>query len=162
VYRFAASTGRLEAVVSVGATAGAMAGGGGGVWGAEEGKPRISRSSVGHNRVRAAVSGSGGPSPQRGRRRGRSGTGRGPGGGGCGGGFVDGAGGGVFPGAGGREPCGGAASGDAVGVANTADGTLSRIDGRQHMVVATVSVGLRPYALAADRSGVWAALLGRA
>jgi YVTN family beta-propeller protein len=60
----------------------------------------------------------------------------------------------------GREPTGLAAIGNTVWVANTADGTLSRIDARRHVVVATVAVGTRPYAVAADRRGAWVALLG--
>ena len=54
-----------------------------------------------------------------------------------------------------------AAFGDTVWVASTANGTLSRIDARLPAVVATVRVGVRPYAVAADRQGAWVALLGQ-
>ena len=158
VYRFAASTGRLEAAVPVGATAGAMAVGDGGVWVADEDNRTISRISVAHSRVGPVLTVPGVPSHiavsagglwvtdgARGVVR-----------------FLDSASGRVFTVPVGREPSGVAASGDTVWVANTADGTLSRIDARRHVVEATVSVGLRPYALAADRRGVWVALLGRA
>ena len=59
------------------------------------------------------------------------------------------------------EPTGVAAYGDTVWVADTARGTLSRIDARRHVVVATVPVGLRPYAVAADGRGVWVTVLGK-
>jgi YVTN family beta-propeller protein len=61
----------------------------------------------------------------------------------------------------GAEPTGLAAIGDTVWVASTANGTLSRIDARRHAVVATVRVGVRPCAVAADRQGAWVALLGQ-
>jgi DNA-binding beta-propeller fold protein YncE len=60
----------------------------------------------------------------------------------------------------GAEPTGLAATGDTVWVASTASGTLSRIDARRHQVVATARVGVRPYAVAADRQGAWVAVLG--
>ena len=51
--------------------------------------------------------------------------------------------------------------GDTVWVASTASGTLSRIDAHRPAVVATVRVGVRPYAVAADRQGAWVAVLGQ-
>ena len=54
-----------------------------------------------------------------------------------------------------------AATGETVWVADTAYGTLYRIDARRHMVVGLVPVGARPYAVAVDRQTVWVALLGR-
>ena len=54
-----------------------------------------------------------------------------------------------------------AAIGDTVWIANTATGTVSRIDARRRAVVATVHVGVRPYAIAADSQGAWVAVLGR-
>jgi YVTN family beta-propeller protein len=61
----------------------------------------------------------------------------------------------------GGEPTGLTAVGNTVWVASTANGTLSRIDARRPAVVATVRVGARPYAVAADRQGAWVALLGQ-
>jgi DNA-binding beta-propeller fold protein YncE len=61
----------------------------------------------------------------------------------------------------GAEPTGLAAVGDTVWVASTAAGTLSRIDARRHVVVATAHVGTRPYAVAADQQGAWVAVLGQ-
>jgi DNA-binding beta-propeller fold protein YncE len=54
-----------------------------------------------------------------------------------------------------------AITGETVWVADTANGTLNRIDARRHMVVGMVPVGVRPYAVAVDRRTVWVALLGR-
>jgi len=157
VYRFAASTGRLDAVVKVGTTAGAMTVGDGGIWVADDDAHTVSRISVSHNRVDAVrtVPGVAG---------GIAAT--------AGGLWVtDGAGDDVtfLPGASGRavtvpvgqEPTGIVASGNTVWVVNTAGGTLSRIDAPRHTVVATVPVGTRPYAVAADRDGVWVTVLGR-
>jgi YVTN family beta-propeller protein len=157
VYRFAVSTGRLEAVVPIGGTAGAMAVGDGGVWVADVESLTVSRISVTDNRVNSVLTF---PSPPYhiaatgnglwvtdGTRdvaaalngdRGRIRT--------------------VPVGAG---PTGLAAIGDTVWVASTASGTLSRIDARRATVVATVRVGVRPYAVAADRQGAWVAVLGR-
>jgi DNA-binding beta-propeller fold protein YncE len=61
----------------------------------------------------------------------------------------------------GAEATGLAATGDTVWVASTAAGTLSRIDARRPAVVATMHVGTRPYAVAADRQGAWVAVLGQ-
>jgi streptogramin lyase len=62
VYRFAASTGRLEAVVPVGATAGAMAVGDGGVWVADADAHTVSRISVTRNQVDSVLTVPGAPS----------------------------------------------------------------------------------------------------
>ena len=157
VYRFAATTGRLEAVVAVGATAGALAVGDGGVWVANGDAHTVSRISVTGDRVDLVVPVPGVPGHLAASESGlwvTDGTNS----------VVDlpeGASGRVITVPVGREPTGVAAIGDTVWVANTADGTLSRIDGRRHMVVATVRVGVRPYAVAADWRSVWVAVLGR-
>jgi DNA-binding beta-propeller fold protein YncE len=54
-----------------------------------------------------------------------------------------------------------AATGETVWVADTAHGTLNRIDARRHIVVGMAPVGARPYAVAVDGQTVWVALLGR-
>jgi len=134
VYRFAASTGRLEAVVAVGTTAGAMAVGDGGVWVADPDAHTVSRISVARNRVDSVATVPGVPGHIAASASGlwvTGGTG----------GIVT-----VLDRASGRvltvqvdgEPTGVAAIGDTVWVANTANGTLSRIDARRHVVVATV------------------------
>jgi DNA-binding beta-propeller fold protein YncE len=157
VYRFAASTGRLEAVIDIGTTAGAMAVGDGGLWVADDDAHTVSRISVTHNRVDVVRALPGVPSDVAA---------------GDGGLWVtDGTDGVVtfLRGTSGRalnirvggEPTGVAATGGTVWVANTADGTLNRIDARRHVVVATVPVGVRPYAVAADRLGAWVAVLGQ-
>ena len=156
VYRFAASTGRLEAAVTVGATAGAMAVGDGGLWVADPDAHTVSRISVTRNRVDSVLTVPGVPSHIAASDRGlwvTDGTG----------GVVtdlDGAADQVVTVRVGGEPTGLAAIGNTVWVANTADGTLSRIDARRHVVVATVPVGTRPYAVAADWRGAWVVLLG--
>ena len=157
VYRFAASTGRLETVVMVGSTAGAMTVGDGGIWVADSDAHTLARISVTHNRVNSVLTVPGVPSHIAASKGALW--------------VTDGAAGTVTvlgspPGRVttvrvGGQPTGVAAVGDTVWVANTADGTLSRIDARRHMVVATVPVGVRPYALAADGQGVWVAVLGR-
>lgn len=157
VYRFAISTGRLEAVVAVGTTAGAMAVGDGGVWVTDDYAHTVSRISVTHNRVDSVLTVPGVPSHIAASVGGLWVTTGAAG-------VVT-----VFDGASGRvhtvpvggDPTGVAAIGDTVWVANTADGTLSRIDARRRVVVATVPVGVRPYAVAVDRRGVWVTLLGR-
>jgi hypothetical protein len=157
VYRFAAATGRLEAVVAIGATAGALAVGDGGVWVANGDAHTVSRISVTRNRVDLVVTVPGVPSHLAASESGlwvTDGTnsvvnvpegdfGR------------------VLTVPVGRGPTGVAAIGDTVWVANTIDGTLSRIDARRHVVVATVRVGVRPYAVAADWQSVWVAALGK-
>lgn len=157
VYRFAAATGRLEAVVAVGATAGALAVGDGGVWVANGDAHTVSRINVTHNRVDLVVTVPGAPSHLAASESGLW--------------VTDGTNSVVNLPEGnfdrvrtvpvGREPTGVAAIGNMVWVANTADGTLSRIDARRHVVVATVRVGTRPYAVAADPRNVWVAVLGK-
>jgi YVTN family beta-propeller protein len=158
VYRFGASTGRLEAVIRTGATAGDMAVGDGSVWVADPDARTVSRISEAHDRVESVVTVPGVPGQIAASQAGlwvTEGT-RGAVA------FVDAASGRVLSVPVGGDLTGVAAAGDTVWVANTANGTLSRIDAGRHVVVATVPVGLRPYALAADRHGVWVALLGRA
>jgi len=134
VYRFAVSTGRLEAVVAVGTTAGAMAVGDGGVWVADADAHTVSRISVARNRVDSVATVPGVPSHIAASASGlwvTDGTD----------GIVtvlDRASGRVLTVQVGGEPTGVAAIGDAVWVASTANGTLSRIDARRHVVVATV------------------------
>jgi DNA-binding beta-propeller fold protein YncE len=157
VYRFAASTGRLEAVIDVGTTAGAMAAGDGGVWVADDDAHTVSRISVTRNRVDVVRTLPGVPSDITADDGGLW--------------VTDGTAGVVtfLKGPSGRaltirvggEPTGIAAAGGTVWVANTADGTLNRIDARRHVVVATVPVGVRPYAVSADRLGAWVAVLGQ-
>ncbi len=157
VYRFAASTGRLQAVVKVGTAAGAMAVGDGGVWVADSDAHTVSRISVTLNRVDSVRAVPGVPGGIAASAAGvwvTDGTA----------GLVT-----FLDGAARRsiavpvsgEPTGVAAYGDTVWVADTARGTLSRIDARRHVVVATVPVGLRPYAVAADGRGVWVTVLGK-
>lgn len=156
VYRFAASTGRLEAAIAVGATANAITAGDGGVWVADNDAHTVSRISVTHNQVDRVVTVPGTPGNMAANdnslwvTEGAAGTVS----------VLSGASGRVITVRVGGEPTGVAATEGTVWVANTADGTLSRIDARRHAVVATVHVGVRPYALAADRQGVWVALLG--
>jgi YVTN family beta-propeller protein len=157
VYRFAASTGRLEAVVPVGGTAGAMAVGDGGVWVADVESHTVSRISVTDNRVDSVLTFPGPPNHI-------AATGNGLW-------VTDGTGdvaaalngdhGRIRTVPVGAGPTGLAAAGDTVWVASTASGTLSRIDARHPAVVATVRVGVRPYAVAADRQGAWVAVLGQ-
>lgn len=157
VYRFAASTGRLEAAIAVGATADAITAGDGGVWVADNDAHTVSRISVTHNQVDWVVTVPGTPGDMAANDNslwvtdGTAGTVS----------VLSGAAGRVITVRVGGEPTGVAATEGTVWVANTADGTLSRIDARRHAVVATVHVGVRPYALAADRQGVWVVLLGR-
>ena len=157
VYRFAASTGRLEASITVGATADAITAGDGGVWVADNDAHTVSRISVTHNQVDWVVTVPGTPGAMAANDNsvwvtdGAAGTVS----------VLGGASGRVITVRVGGEPTGVAATEGTVWVANTADGTLSRIDAGRHAVVATVHVGARPYALAADRQGVWVALLGR-
>jgi YVTN family beta-propeller protein len=158
VYRFAASTGRLQSVIRAGDTAGDMAVADGSVWVADADARTVSRISEAGNRVESVVSLPGVPGQIAASQDGlwvTLGT-RGAVA------FVGAASGRVLSVPIGGDITGVAAAGDTVWVANTANGTVSRIDARRHAVVATVPVGLRPYALAADQHGVWVALLGRA
>jgi YVTN family beta-propeller protein len=158
VYRFAASTGRLESVIRAGATAGDMAVGDGSVWVTDADARTVSRISEAHDRVESVVTVPGVPGQIAATQDGlwvTLGT-RGAVA------FVGTASGRALSVPVGGDVTGVAAAGDTVWVANTANGTVSRIDARRHVVLATVPVGLRPYALAADQHGVWVALLGRA
>jgi DNA-binding beta-propeller fold protein YncE len=157
VYRFAASTGRLQAVVPVGATVGALAAGDGGIWAADGFAHEVARISPARNRVDASVPVPGVPSQITATATALwVSTGAG--------GTVS-----AFDGTSrravtvriGGELTGLAAAGGAVWVADTAQGTLARIDARRHTVAATVRVGTRPYAVAAGLGGVWVALLGQ-
>jgi hypothetical protein len=157
VYRFAVSTGRLEAAVTVGSTAGAMAVGDGGVWVADADAHTVSRISVTHNRVDSVLTFPGPPNHIAASDDGlwvTDGAGRVAA-------ALNGDRGRIITLPVGAEPTGLAAFGDTVWVASTANGTLSRIDARRPAVVATVRVGARPYAVAADRQGAWVALLGQ-
>jgi YVTN family beta-propeller protein len=157
VYRFAASTGRLEAVVPVGATAGAMAVGDGGVWVANGDARTVSRISVVRNRVGLVVKVPGVPSHMTAAESGlwvTDGTGSVMT-------LPEGTSGRVLTVPVGGEATGVAASGGTVWVSSTTNGTLSRIDARQRAVVARVHVGVRPYAVAADWRSVWVSVLGR-
>jgi sugar lactone lactonase YvrE len=157
VYRFAASTGRLEAVIPVGGTAGAMAVGDGGVWVADVESHTVSRISVTGSRVDRVLTFPGPPNHIAATGNGvwiTDGTGDVAA-------ALNGDGGRILTLPVGAGPTGLAAVGDTVWVASTADGTLSRIDARRPAVVATVRVGVRPYAVAADRQGAWVAVLGK-
>lgn len=157
VYRFAVSTGRREAVIAVGATAGAMAVGDGGVWVADVDARTVSRISVTDNRVDSVLTFPGAPSHIAATGDGlwaTDGTGRVAA-------ALNGDGGRILTVPVGAQATGLAATGDTVWVASTADGTLSRIDARRPAVVATMHVGTRPYAVAADRQGAWVAVLGQ-
>ena len=55
----------------------------------------------------------------------------------------------------GQEPVGIASTGDAVWVANSGDGTVSRIDPETNEVVATIEVGGAPEEVAAHEFSVW-------
>ena len=157
VYRFAVSTGRLEAVVPVGGTAGAMAVGDGGVWVADVESHTVSRISVTHSRVDTVLTFPGPPNHIAATDDGlwaTDGTGDVAA-------VLNGDRGRIVTVPVGAEATGLAATGDTVWVASTADGTLSRIDGRRPAVVATMHVGTRPYAVAADRQGAWVAVLGQ-
>jgi len=157
VYRFAASTGRLEAVIPIGSTAGAMAVGDGGVWVADVESHTVSRISVTGNRVGSVVTFPGPPNHIAATDNGiwvTDGTGDVAA-------ALNGDSGRIVTLPVGAGPTGLAAAGDTVWVASTAGGTLSRIDARRPAVVATVRVGVRPYAVAADRQGAWVAVLGQ-
>jgi sugar lactone lactonase YvrE len=157
VYRFALATGRREAVIAVGVTAGAMAVGDGGLWVADVDAHTVSRINVTGNRVDSVLSFPGAPSHIAATDDGLWAT-DGTGGVAA---ALNGDHGRILTVPVGAEATGLAAIGDTVWVASTADGTLSRIDARRPAVVATVRVGTRPYAVAADRQGAWVAVLGQ-
>jgi YVTN family beta-propeller protein len=157
VYRFAASTGRLEAVIPVGSTAGAMAVGDGGVWVADVESHTVSRISVTDNRIDSVLTFPGPPNHIAATANGlwvTDGTSDVAA-------DLNGHRGRILTVPVGAEPTGLAAVGDTVWVASTASGTVSRIDALRAAVVATVRVGVRPYAVAADRQGAWVAVLGQ-
>jgi YVTN family beta-propeller protein len=157
VYGFTADTGRLEAVIKVGATAEAMAVGDRGIWVADAAAHTVSRISVADKRIDSVVRIPGVPDHIAASDSGLW--------------ITDGTGNVLTVPAGSRrrvltvrvggEPTGVAAIGDTVWIANTATGTVSRIDAHRRAVVATVHVGVRPYAIAADGQGAWVAVLGR-
>ena len=155
VDRYAATTGRASAAVSIGHTAGAMTAGDGGLWVADPDTHTVSRISLTRHRVNTVVTlpgppthlatagddlwvtdgtgrvnavGPAWPDPHRARRRPGHRRGRGDG---------------------------------SVWVASTATGTLSRINPRRDTVMATIHVGKRPYAVAATPQATWVAVLGQ-
>jgi streptogramin lyase len=135
VYRFDASTGRLQAAVRVGATASIMTVGDGGIWVADDNAHTLSRISVQLSRVNKVLTVPGVPGH-------------------------------IAATAGSLWVTMGATNAVTVldvasGRASTADGTLTRIDARRQVAVATVPVGVRPYGVAVDRQGVWVTLLGK-
>jgi YVTN family beta-propeller protein len=154
VYRYAAATGRLDATVTVGRTAGAMAAGDGGVWVADPDALTVSRISVTRDRVDMVVRVPAAPTHLAVSGGSLWATG------GTNSVLVIGARGRVAAVPVGGQPTGLAAAGGTVWVASTGNGTLSRIDARRKAVVATVRVGERPYAVAAAAQGVWVAVLG--
>ena len=155
VYRYAAGSGRLAATVTVGGTAGVLAAGDGGVWAADPDARTVSRISLARNRVDLVVR-----LPVAATHLATSG-GRLWATGGTDSVLVIGPGRGVRAIPVGGLPTGLAAAGGSVWVASTGAGTLSRIDARRDAVMATVRVGERPYAVAADTQGVWVAVLGQ-
>lgn len=155
VDRYAATTGRASAAVTIGHTAGAMAAGDGGLWVADPDSHTVSRISLTRNRVNTVVTLPGPATHLATAGDGlwvTDGTGR-----------VD----AVGP-AGrirsvrvGGQATGVAAANGSVWVASTATGTLSRINPRRDTVMATIHVGERPYAVAATPQALWVAVLGR-
>ena len=155
VYRYAATTGRRRAAVTVGPTAGVMTAGDGGLWVADPSTHTVSRISLTRNRVSAVITLPGPPAHLAAAGADlwvTDGTGR-----------VN----AVSP-AGqirtvrvGGQATGLAAAGGSVWVASTAAGTLSRIDPRRDTVMATIHVGERPYAVAATPQAVWVTVLGQ-
>jgi hypothetical protein len=155
VYRYAAATGRLDATVTVGRTAGVMAEGDGGVWVADPDARSVSRISTTRNRVDAVVTVPVAPTHLAATNDRLWATG------GTDSVLVIGPGGRVRTVPVGGQPTGLAAVGGSVWVASTAAGTLSRIDAGRDVLTATVRVGERPYAVTADPQGVWVAVLGQ-
>jgi DNA-binding beta-propeller fold protein YncE len=155
VDRYAATTGRLSAAVTIGHTAGAMTAGDGGLWVADPDTHTVSRISLTRNRVNTVVTLPGPPAHLA--AAGDSlwvtdGTGRvnavGPAGR-------------IRTVRVGGQATGLAAAGGSVWVASTATGTLSRINPRRDTVVATIHVGERAYAVAATPQAIWVAVLGQ-
>jgi len=155
VYRYAATTGRRSAAVTIGPTAGVMTAGDGGIWVADPDAHTVSRISLTRNRVNTVVTLPGPPAHL-------ATTGDGLW-------VTDGTGQVSAVGPAGRirtvhvrgQATGLAAAGGSVWVASTATGTLSRINSRRYTVMATIHVGARPYAMAATPQAIWVTVLGR-
>jgi sugar lactone lactonase YvrE len=155
VYRYAATTGRRSAAVTIGPTAGVMTAGDGGLWVADPDTHTVSRISLTRNRVNTVVTLPGPPTHLATAGDGlwvTDGTGRvnavGPAGR-------------IRTVRVGGQATGLAAADGSVWVASTATGTLSRINSRRGTVMATIHVGERPYAIAATPQGIWVTVLGR-
>jgi YVTN family beta-propeller protein len=155
VDRFAPTTGRASAAVTIGHTAGAMTAGDSGLWVADPDTHTVSRISLTSDRVNTVVPLPGPPTHLAAAGDGlwiTDGTGRvsavGPAGG-------------LRTVRVGRQASGLAVAGGSVWVASTATGTLSRIDPRHDTVTATIQVGERPYAVAATPEAIWVAVLGQ-
>lgn len=154
VHRYAATTGRASAPVTIGHTAGAMAAGNGGLWVADPDAHTVSRISLTSHRVDTVVTLPGSPTHL------AAGDGLW---------VTDGTGRVNAVGPDGRirtvrvggQATGVAAANGSVWVASTATGTLSRIDPGRDAVTATIQVGKRPYAVAATPQATWVAVLGQ-
>ena len=154
VHRYAATTGRTSAPVTIGPTAGAMTVGDGGLWVADPDTHTVSRISLTRHRVSTVVTLPGPPTHLATAGDGlwvTDGTGRvnavGPAGR-------------IRTVRVGGQATGVAAANGSVWVASTATGTLSRINPRRGMVMATIHVGNRPYAVAATPQATWVTVLG--
>jgi len=155
VDRYAATTGRASAAVTIGHTAGVMTAGDGGLWVADPDTDTVSRISLTRNRVNTVVTLPGPPTHLA--TAGddlwaTDGTGR-----------VNavGLGGRIRTVRVGGQATGVAAADGSVWVASTATGTLSRINPRRDTVTATIHVGKRPYAVAATPEALWVTVLGQ-
>ena len=155
VHRYAATTGRASAAVTVGHTAGVMTAGDGGLWVADPDTHTVSRISLTRNRVNTVVTLPGPPTHLATYDDGlwvTDGTGRVN--------TVD-PDGRIRTVRVGGQATGVAAADGSVWVASTATGTLSRINPRRDTVMATIHVGQRPYAVAATPGAMWVAVLGQ-
>jgi YVTN family beta-propeller protein len=155
VHRYAATTGRTSAPVTIGHTAGAMTAGDGGLWVADPDAHTVSRISLTRHRVDTVITLPGPPTHLATAGHGlwvTDGTGRVN--------AVDPAG-RVRTVRVGGQATGVAAANGSVWVASTATGTLSRIDPGRDAVTATIHVGKRPYAVAATPQATWVAVLGQ-
>ena len=155
VHRYAATTGRASAPITIGHTAGAMTAGDGGVWVADPDSHTVSRISLTRHRVNTVVTFPGSPTHLATAGDGlwvTDGTGRvntvGPAGR-------------IRTVRVGGQATGVAAANGSVWVSSTATGTLSRIDACRATVAATIHVGKRPYAVAATPQATWVAVLGQ-
>lgn len=153
LYRYAAATGRLDATLTVGRTAGVMTAGDGGVWVADPDARTVTRISV-HGRVDAVLTLPVAPTHLAASGHTLWATG------GTNSVLTIGPGRRVRSVPVGGQPTGLAVAGGSVWVASTGAGTLSRI-GPGGVVAVTVRVGERPYAVAAGPQGVWVAVLGQ-